>query len=121
MIRSCKVDTCLDLFIARVLSFVSEQNDTTPQPSPYRFSNDLDNVPEEKLKEVEKELQDNLNRLITEYVSENTQDMPKRVKKLARREVPDREGISRRKRSLLRVPNPQMMLAGTSLTVRYRH
>ncbi|KAL3490029.1 hypothetical protein BJX62DRAFT_238483 [Aspergillus germanicus] len=78
-IRGCKVDACLDLFIARVLSFVSERKDTTPQPSPYQFSSDLDNVPEEKLKEWEKELRENLNRLIPEYVSDNPEDMMKRV------------------------------------------
>jgi hypothetical protein len=43
-------------------------------------------VPEEKLKEMEKELRENLNRLIPEYVSNNTEDMLKRVKRrLARR------------------------------------
>ncbi|KAL2793352.1 hypothetical protein BJX66DRAFT_326137 [Aspergillus keveii] len=89
MIRGCKVDACLDLFIARVLSFVSEQKDTplAPQLSPYRFTNDLDNVPEEKLKDMEKELRENLNRLIPEYVSDNTEDVLKRAKRRLDRRV----------------------------------
>jgi hypothetical protein len=89
MIKGCKVDACLDLFIARVLSFVSEQKDTplAPQLSPYRFTNDLDNVPEEKLKDMEKELRENLNRLIPEYVSDNTEDVLKRAKRRLDRRV----------------------------------
>ncbi|KAL3461651.1 hypothetical protein BJX64DRAFT_289064 [Aspergillus heterothallicus] len=81
MVTGCKIDACIDLFIARVLSLVHNQQDpTVPKDSWTTFFEAMQKLPDKTFRPIENELRRNIDRLLPGYVHEETRDIMERVK-----------------------------------------
>ncbi|KAL4937863.1 hypothetical protein BDV06DRAFT_215581 [Aspergillus oleicola] len=101
MLEGCKVDACVDLFLARMNEAEKIPHEDKPRLwGGSFFDMELEDIPEETLKSLSDELRQNLERLVQGYLGEEETDLLK-VQKLKKRMEERWEVISRRNNSEL--------------------
>ncbi|KAL2815226.1 hypothetical protein BDW59DRAFT_16821 [Aspergillus cavernicola] len=80
MIRNCKVDACVDLFLSRVWSCGDPEDKKTYYYANWNSDRTLQSVPEENLEYMTEELQRNLRRLVPGYLRDQNIDILKEEK-----------------------------------------